>query len=255
MTFGSLFSGIGMLDHGFELAGLECRWQVEVNPFCQLVLEKHWPRVRRFKDVRDFWPAEDCRVDVIGGGFPCQDISQAGFKSGIEGSRSGLWTQFARVLRILRPTFALIENSGELPKRGLDVILRDLAELGYDAEWHRLAAADFGAPHLRRRLFIVAYPNGFGCDTGSPAPLFAREDVLAKKGGAPQKPSWEFRPWRDSRGAVWASPGPGVHGMDDGPSSRLDLYRLWALGNTLVPQIAERFGQILRVHSEAMGMS
>ena len=98
MTFGSLFSGIGGMDLGLERAGMECRWQVEIDPFCNRVLEKHWPHVRRYGDIRTFG-AELERVDLIAGGFPCQDVSIAGLKRGItEDSRSGLWSEFARII-------------------------------------------------------------------------------------------------------------------------------------------------------------
>src|SRR5690606_2479372 len=111
MTFGSLFAGIGGFDLGFERAGLQCKWQVEIDPYCQKVLAKHWPGVLRWDDVKTF--ARDCvaeRVDVICGGFPCQDISNAGLKAGIDGERSGLWSEYVRIIRVLRPKYVVVEN-------------------------------------------------------------------------------------------------------------------------------------------------
>ena len=165
LTFGSLFSGVGGLDLGFERAGMQCRWQVEIDPYAQKVLAKHWPDVGRWDDVRTFppAPAEDWRVDGLIGGFPCQDVSNAGRRAGIGGERSGLWREFARIIRILRPRFVVLENVSALLARGIGAVLGDLAACGLDAEWQVLPAAAFGAPHVRERLFVVAYASGFGC--------------------------------------------------------------------------------------------
>lgn len=161
MRFGSLFSGIGGLDLGLERAGMHCAWQVEIDPYCRRVLAKHWPNVPRWDDVRTFPPAEgDWGCDLIAGGFPCQDISVAGRGAGIDGHRSGLWREFARIVRELRPKYVLVENSPALLGRGIGRVLGDLAERGYDVEWFCLPAAAFGAPHLRWRLFLFANSNG-----------------------------------------------------------------------------------------------
>jgi site-specific DNA-cytosine methylase len=157
VTFGSLFAGIGGLDLGLERAGFTCRWQVEINPFSRAVLAKHWPDVARFEDVRTVGAHNLEPVDLICGGFPCQDISNAGKRVGITGERSGLWTEYARVVRELRPRLVLVENVAALLTRGFDVVLGDLAALGFDAEWTVLRASDVGAPHRRERLFVVAH--------------------------------------------------------------------------------------------------
>jgi len=163
LTFGSLFAGIGGFDLGFERAGLRCKWQVEINEFCRKVLAKHWPNVRRHDDVKTFPPEgsdlDEWRVDVICGGFPCQDISVAGRGAGIEGERSGLWSEYSRIVRLLRPRFVVVENVPALLGRGLHRVLGDLAACGYDAEWDCLPAAAVGAPHLRERVFIVAHAD------------------------------------------------------------------------------------------------
>jgi DNA (cytosine-5)-methyltransferase 1 len=166
MTFGSLFSGIGGIDLGLERAGMICRWQVEIDGFCRRVLEKHWPGVRRYDDVRTFPPDgdEDWNVDLIAGGFPCQDVSLAGKGAGIDGARSGLWSEFHRVVRLLRPSLVLVENVPGLYSRGLGRVLGDLASCGYDAEWDCLSAASVGAPHLRERVFVVAHAQRGGRD-------------------------------------------------------------------------------------------
>lgn len=145
---------------------MQCKWQVEVDDYARKVLQKHWPEVPKWRDVRYFLGGKRWRrvraawhVDLVAGGFPCQDISNAGRRAGIDGKRSGLWSEFARIIRILRPRYVLIENVPALTVRGLGRVLSDLAASGFDAEWTVLSAAMFGTPHLRRRIFIVAYAN------------------------------------------------------------------------------------------------
>lgn len=161
MTFGSLFAGIGGMDLGLERAGMVCKWQVEIDPFCQKVLMKHWPEVPKYGDIRSVRGDELERVDVIAGGFPCQDISLAGFGAGITGARSGLWFEYARIIRLVRPRFVVVENVAALLVRGMGEVLGTLASLGFDAEWSIVSACSMGATHMRRRVFVVAYPNGF----------------------------------------------------------------------------------------------
>jgi DNA-cytosine methyltransferase len=160
MKHGSLFSGIGGMDLGFERAGMHTLWQVENDPYCLGVLERHWPDVPKYDDVRDFPPLGVEVPDVLSGGFPCQDISCVGKRKGIDGNQSGLWVEFARVIRELRPRYVVVENVASLLVRGIQRVLGDLAACGYDAEWFCLQALDFGLPHRRERVFIVAYPDG-----------------------------------------------------------------------------------------------
>ncbi len=155
-TFGSLFAGIGGIDLGLERAGWECQWQVENDPYCTKVLEKHWPDVQRFGDLKEV--TELPPVDLIAGGFPCQPVSHAGKRKG-EADERWLWPEFARIIRLVRPPLVLVENVPGLLSRGMGAVLGDLAALGYDAEWESLPAAAFGAPHLRYRVFIVGYRN------------------------------------------------------------------------------------------------
>lgn len=162
-TFGSLFSGIGGIDLGLERAGWTCRWQVEIDDYCRRVLSKHWPDVPKHGDVRELTGSELEPVDLVAGGFPCQPVSHAGRRRGTADER-WLWPEFRRVLGLLRPRFILVENvPGLLTVNGgaaFGEILGDLAALGYDAEWENLPAAAFGAPHLRYRVFLVAYTRG-----------------------------------------------------------------------------------------------
>jgi DNA-cytosine methyltransferase len=157
LTFGSLFSGIGGIDLGLERAGMRCRWQVEVDPYYCKVLAKHWPDVPRYGDIRELTGDELERVDLIAGGFPCQDVSLAGKRAGLDGERSGLWGEYRRLLGVLRPRWVCVENVPGLFTAGFDRVIGDLASLGYDAEWTTLRASDFGAPHRRERVFIVAH--------------------------------------------------------------------------------------------------
>ena len=235
LTVGSLFAGIGGIDLGFERAGFETAWQVEINPYCRKVLAKHFPNAERFEDVRECGAHNLRPVDVIAGGFPCQDISNAGKRAGINGERSGLWREFHRIISELRPRFVLVENVAALLspiKRDrwiepapISRVLGDLAEIGYDAEWQVISAADLGAPHLRERVWIIAYPN-----TLSLRPQGIR---AATKG-----------PWtrQEFEGLVQAElrislPSGKSGGVRDGVPDR--VHHLRALGNAVVPQIPE----------------
>lgn len=155
---GSLFSGIGGLELGLEWAGVgHTVWQVERDPFCRSVLERHWPNANRYDDVRTVGAHNLEPVDVICGGFPCQDISYAGKGLGLSGGRSGLWYEFARVVGEMGPRFVVVENVAALITRGIGDVLGTLSDLGYDAQWRAIRASDVGAPHRRERIFIVAY--------------------------------------------------------------------------------------------------
>lgn len=154
-----MFAGIGGFSLGLErTGGFETVGFVEIDPFCRRVLAKHWPGVPCHDDVttRDY---EEGEADVITAGFPCQDISLAGRGAGFAGSRSGLFREVVRALRLVRPAYALLENVAALLGRGLDTVLGALAEVGYDAEWHCIPASAVGAPHRRDRIWIVAYPG------------------------------------------------------------------------------------------------
>ena len=282
MTFGSLFAGVGGFDLGFERAGLRCAWQVEIAESCRSVLEDRWPDVRRLGDVREFPPPawerceccedvictrhgihlSDCdcpgieawaernadpysepdieawRVDVICGGFPCQDVSNAGKREGIDGERSGLWSEYVRVLGVLRPRFAVVENTAGLSVRGFDRVLGDLAEAGFDAEWATLPAGAFGAAHRRERLFVVAYAAGLGLEGR----------ITAE--GALQEPTPALDHLHD-----WPAVSEpfGIRTFDGVPAG---VDRINALGNAVVPHVAEWLGRRLRASpSGGVGVS
>ncbi len=161
MNVGSLFSGIGGFDLGFERAGMRVSWQVELDPYCRAVLARHFPDAARFEDVREVGAGNLDPVDLVCGGFPCQDLSAAGRGAGIDGARSGLWSEFARIVRELRPRYVVVENvpalltgKGKRWERGpIGRVLGDLAEARYDAEWACLSAGEFGGtPPAKARL-------------------------------------------------------------------------------------------------------
>jgi DNA (cytosine-5)-methyltransferase 1 len=157
-----IFSGIGGFSIGLEAATMQTVAFCEINPFCRKILKKHWPSIPIFSDITTIHK-EDLkvlpRIDVIAGGFPCQDISVAGKQKGIAAKRSGLWKEFARLINEVRPKYAIIENVANLRSQGLINVLQDLWEIGYNAEWHCIPASAFGAPHRRDRIWIISYPS------------------------------------------------------------------------------------------------
>jgi DNA (cytosine-5)-methyltransferase 1 len=169
MYVGSLFAGIGGFDLGLERAGFTTRWQVEQDPYRRAVLAARFPDAVRHADVCAVGAADLAPVDLICGGFPCQDLSFAGLGAGLDGERSGLWSEFARIIRELGPRYVLVENVPALLSRGFGRVLADLAACGYDAEWDCVPAAAVGAPHRRDRLWVVAYPRGEQHQSGGPA--------------------------------------------------------------------------------------
>jgi len=255
MRIGSLFSGIGGLERGLERAGVgHTVWQAESDSFCREVLAKHWPDVRRFDDVRQVSAQTAPAVDVLCGGFPCQDISLAGKGKGLEGERSGLWWEFDRIIRDLRPKYVVVENVPALRSRGLAGVLGSLAESGYDAKWDCIPAQAVGAPHRRDRLFLVAWrvpdaerhpvweqpERGQGAaqagDEGHAEPVHLGEELADDNGrGWPPRPN-DLLSWR----SVQADAQPAICGITHGLPRRVD--RLRALGNAVVPQVAQLVG-------------
>ena len=227
-TFGSLFAGIGGFDLGFERAGMECKWQVEIDEYANRVLKKHWPDVRRHGDIKTFPPGEpdDWRVDCICGGFPCQDISYAGKGAGLDGERSGLFYEAVRIIRELEPRVVVLENVAALLTRGMDDVLGTLASLGFDAEWDVLSAAAFGLPHYRERVFIVGFNRNHAGLRGWPT-----------KSAIPRiEPNYSR-----IRAEEFMQDQPCMVGVDDGIPRYVDGRR--GLGNAVVPQVAEWIGR------------
>lgn len=238
----SLFSGIGGIDLGLErTGGFETVAFCEIDPFCRRVLAKHWPGVPCYDDIERLsanrLDADGIAVDIICGGFPCQDISFASDAGkGILGERSGLWIEYARLIGELRPDFAIVENVSALCGRGLDRVLGDLAALRYDAEWHCIPASAVGAPHPRDRVWIVAYsPQVLG-----PRQLWGESSRLLSGNGLL---SFVYDQGRSHDFAAWRSAEPGVARGAHGVPDRVD--RLGALSNAVVPQIPELIGNAI----------
>jgi DNA (cytosine-5)-methyltransferase 1 len=269
-----LFSGIGGFSLGLErTGGFETVAFCEIEPFPRRVLAKHWPGVPIYDDVRtltaDTLRRDGIAIDCITGGFPCQDISGAGQQAGIvEGSRSGLWSEIARLTSELRPPFVIVENVANLlsgpsdrPGGWFGRVLGDLAELGYDAEWENIPASALGAPHRRERIWLVAYPSEVRCDAGWPEQSLqgiglARQALLAYAGSLhgegkftgsahSQRRQGSFKrpagPRGDGFGRWSTQPNVGrvAHGVPD------RAHRLAALGNAVVPQIPELIGRAI----------
>jgi DNA (cytosine-5)-methyltransferase 1 len=236
-----LFSGIGGFSLGLERAGMRTVAFCEIDPFCRRVLAKHWPDVRCYGDVRTVTgaqlAADGIAADVICGGFPCQDISKAGKGAGIDGERSGLWREFCRLVGELRPSFVIVENVATLLGRGLGRILGDLAEIGFDAEWHSISAADIGAPHVRSRIWIVAYPIGQRLARQHGQGQSARDT-----GGSHNDSPWPVVSAVDAKN--WL-PEPALGRMAHGIAHWLVRSQLSTLGNAVVPQIPEIIGRAI----------
>lgn len=260
LTVGSLFTGIGGLDLGLERAGMQVLWQCEIDPYCRRVLEKHWPGVTRYDDIREITGDEVGYTDVLAGGFPCQDVSTAGKRAGIaEGTRSGLWAEYARLIGEIKPRWVIIENVPGLLSvdsgRGMGTVLYDLAVRGYDAEWDCISAASVGALHRRDRIFIVADAESDMRSrsrtprTGRPGPTDGHPLVSDpyRAGLEGQRPEYRLFPEggpcpRIASGGWWAAE-PDVGRVAHGVPARVD--RLRALGNAVVPQVAEYIGRCI----------
>lgn len=245
LTHGSLFSGIGGFDRGFELAGFTSLWQVECDPFCLKVLEKHFPNAKRYTDVKTFLDERPAPPTVLTGGFPCQDISVAGKGAGItEGTRSGLWSYFHRAISTLRPRFVVVENVSALLFRGMGRVLGDLSEIGYDAEWEVIPAYSVGAPHERMRTFIVAYPQGVGhIRQQDEAGIFGKSLSQPNRCGFTE--TWGSQTMRGKSGRVFHCPDGGIPGVAHGVPYWVD-GRIRACGNAVVPQVAEFIAHLIR---------
>lgn len=232
MKHGSLFSGIGGFDLAAQWMGWENVFQVEIDPFCQKVLEKNFPNTKRYGDIKEFDGTKyRGTIDILTGGFPCQDISIAkGRSKGIKGERSGLWGEYCRIISNIRPQIIVGENSTQLLRRGFEKVLCDLSEMGYYAEWGCFKACNVGAPHIRNRVFFIAHTFGkrWGNDLS-------------------QKIEYSFgrsnKTWTDVQAFILANTDESQYSDDpenirigDGVPGWVD--RIKGLGNAIVPQIA-----------------
>jgi DNA (cytosine-5)-methyltransferase 1 len=271
---------IGGFSLGLERAGMRTVAFCEINPFSveariEPSLANHWPGVPCYDDVRtltaDRLRADGISVDVICGGFPCQDISVAGRGAGIAGERSGLWSEYARLIGEVRPGFVIVENVARLLSDGMGRVLGDLAALRYDAEWEGLPAYAVGSPQERDRIWIVAYSNERKLENGRASPIRRRSAGAGESsriGSAANRdtlrelqPGWcftDFRRWpvygaqgSDRWRENWRDRLMSLCRVDDGVSRRLDETK--GLGNAVVPQIPEIIGRAIMSASHTSG--
>jgi len=252
----ALFAGIGGIEYGLSKAaarnGIKVRTvcYVERDPYCIEVIKA---RIRDgllddapiWDDIKEFdgRPWAGC-VDLVTGGFPCQDVSCAGKRKGLKGERSGLWFEMLRVIREARPPFVIVENVPGLRSKGMDRVLADLAESGFDAEWEVLPAAAFGAPHLRERLFIIAYSPKIR-RAKQYSVLHQEQRDLGKSGQLDSTVYWNRVRLNRQRPETYRSffDQPIIRRVDDGTTSWVE--QLEVLGNAVVPQVSEFVGDCI----------
>jgi DNA (cytosine-5)-methyltransferase 1 len=233
-----LFSGIGGFSLGLERAGMRTVAFCEIDPFCRAVLRRRWPGVPCYEDIKTLTAnrlaADGIDVDAICGGFPCQDISRAGHGAGLAGARSGLWSEYARLIGELRPRYVIVENVAALLERGMGTVLGDLSGLGYDAEWSTVSACSVGAPHVRQRVFIVAYPDR---QHGRPR--------VWHSAARPNRPLQTVDGFEGARARVRArleDPSE-LYGGADGLPYGMDRNR--GVGNAVYPAVAAAIGRLI----------
>src|SRR5210317_2243452 len=251
---GSLFSGIGGFELGLERAiPAETIWQVEQEKFCKSILKKHWPKAKIYDDVRNITKDNVEPVDILCGGFPCQDISIAGKTRGLKGEKSGLWWEMWRIISELRPRIIVLENVSNNIRLGGREVLGSLAQIGYNAEWTTIRASDFGAPHRRERWFCVAYPNSNRKPSRPKLPTPLEGDSSNPNGPRfkkqffarciEKKRQYTKSNIQDTQETYWEKnpPESPLCHVDDGIPNR--VARLKALGNAIVPQCSQWIGE------------
>jgi DNA (cytosine-5)-methyltransferase 1 len=259
MTVGSLFSGIGGFDLAARWMGWRTAWYSEIDPYACRVMARHFPAAVNHGDITTIKGENVEPVDLLCGGFPCQDISLAGKGAGIGGSRSGLWSEFARLIGEIHPKWVVAENVSALRSRGLTRVLQDFGALGYAPEWHCVPASAVGAPHQRDRVWIIAYSDAYDgrlegrqCSimpertsewvarTVGPSGNGRGEDGCALDDphrGRHGAPEGEVRTGRigSELSSGWSTE-PDVGRVAHGVPARVD--RLRGLGNAIVPHVA-----------------
>ncbi len=255
IRIGSAFSGIGGFEVGLErsISNSKTVWQIEQNPFCQKILRKHWPDAKIYDDVREVGAHNLEPVDIFCAGFPCQDISVAGKGEGLDGKKSGFWWECFRIISELRPRIIVLENVAAITFRGGREVVGSLASIGYDAEWTIISAKQFGAPHLRKRWFCVAYPNRDSQSSrskhetpleGNTANTISERTQVQIEGEQSSIPLFGSKGTKNSYN-YWQEnvPESPLCRVDDGIPNRVD--RLRALGNAIVPQCSEYIGKCI----------
>lgn len=236
-----MFSGVGGFSLGLERAGgFETVAHCEIDKHARAVLAKHWPKVPCYEDVREISRArlsgDGIFPNFIAAGFPCQDLSVGNTNgAGLDGARSGLFFEIARLIGELRPRGVLLENVAALLDRGFGRVLGALAALGYDAEWHCIPASHLGAVHRRDRIWILAYPSGAGSQGLEPIQRALEREIEAF--------TQSDNALADSRRVLDGNLA-GLRGRD-GVSVGVERRRLTQMGNAVVPQIPEIFGRAI----------
>jgi DNA (cytosine-5)-methyltransferase 1 len=240
MTHGSVFSGRGGFELGAMSAGIETKWFCEIDEWLRSKLKRISPHAKHYIDARTL--KNPPSVDILSAGFPCQDISIANQRGGcgIAGIRSGLWKEIYRLADVIKPRYLILENSPELRRKGLEIVLADLSEIGYDAEWDCLCGYQFGFPQKRERIYIVAYPGGHGC-----------RGVLLQPPGA-----FELsRRWAPTAAYVSVSSRRANGFRDIRAIQRGDVVHnfgreIHAFGNAVMPVVAEHLFLCVKQHFE-----
>ncbi|MEK9696835.1 MAG: DNA cytosine methyltransferase [Candidatus Poseidoniales archaeon] len=284
LRYGSLFSGIGGIDLGMDMAGFECAWQVEIDDYCRQILDKHWPRVPKYKDIYEVKGKEIEPVDILCGGFPCQPVSVAGKRGGVNDER-WLWDEFYRLICEIRPRWVVAENVTGLfsanSGRAFAGVLRNLAESGYDAVWDVYPAGGpggVGAPHRRERVFLVAHTDrskqakksGDVREVSGVSEVNRQDISTVVSGGSSEdvantdkKRLQRSKETRDvegkgqdgqkyiarcNKGAEQWAVEPNVGRVANGVPNRVD--RLKTLGNAVVPQVAYKVARMIYEYTE-----
>jgi len=249
-AFLDLFAGIGGFALGAYWAGLRFdeHYFSEVDTYAISVYQQRFPDAIQLGDIRNIGGGQLPKANwVISGGFPCQDISLAGLGAGLEGERSGLWFEYARIIGELRPSYAIMENVGALTSRGLDRVLGSLAEIGYDAEWFDIRASDVGASHRRERIWIIAYP----C---SKRRLCNAESKICQVFTGEERKAWKTKnDGEDNISLLRRIYTERIMGRNERDSNGVSIVmdRLHTVGNSIVPQIAELiFRKIMEIENE-----
>ena len=238
LTHGSLFSGIGGFEEGAERAGIKTIWNCEYEKHNRKRLKKHWPGTKQYEDVRTMSGAE--YVDIISGGFPCQDISVAGKMEGIGGVCSGLWGEMFRICRESRPKYIIAENSPALTIRGFERVLCDLSKVGYNAEWQCISNLAFGYPHRRERIYVIAYSNE----------VRPQSDIRKKGGFDSIFKQWSSNPSNGYSCAQGILEIPAHSHIRNDDGFRDWTHRVGSVGNSVNPTIAHYlFDCILKFES------
>lgn len=243
MVLGSCFSGIGGIDLGFELSGITTTWQIEKDEWCRTKLERHFPNAKRYSDITTVKAEELEPVDIIAGGFPCQDISGANpYAKGLAGARSGLWFEMLRLIKGVRPTWVVVENVSRFIQLGADAVCDGLEEIGYTvAPPISFPACALGLPTMERHVWIIGKTNGVRLQGGIVSEI---QNFGTLQRQLPREDQRNFN--------RWSVPASRVCGVGEGIPRRVD--RIKALGNSVPPLMAKVIADFIVQRTAQTGM-